>query len=160
MIENRFPTIMPTYGRFDVAFDHGEGPYLFDEDGKRYLDFCAGIAVSALGHAHPHLVETVKAQAEKLWHTSNLYRIPGQEQMADRLVEASFADSVFFTNSGVESVEAAIKLARKYHHDKGAPERYRIITYKNAFHGRSLATISAAKKDKLTAGFGPMVEGF
>jgi acetylornithine/N-succinyldiaminopimelate aminotransferase len=152
--------IMPTYNRMDVAFERGEGVYLFDDQGKRYLDFVAGIAVNALGHCHPHLVETLQAQAASLWHTSNIYRIPHQERLAERLVDASFADSIFFTNSGVEAVECAMKLARKFHYDAGNEGRYRIITFSNAFHGRSLATIAAAGKEKLTKGFGPMPEGF
>lgn len=157
---NRMPAIMPTYNRMDVAFERGEGAYLFDDQGKRYLDFVAGIAVNALGHCHPHLVETLQKQAARLWHTSNIYRIPHQERLAERLVDASFADSIFFTNSGVEAVECAMKLARKYHFDAGNEDRYRIITFENAFHGRSLATIAAAGKDKLTKGFGPMPKGF
>lgn len=157
---NRMAAIMPTYNRMDVAFARGEGVYLFDEDGKRHLDFLAGIAVNALGHCHPHLVETLQEQAATLWHTSNIYRIPHQERLAERLVDASFADSIFFTNSGVEAVECAMKLARKFHYDAGNEGRYRIITFSNAFHGRSLATIAAAGKEKLTKGFGPMPEGF
>jgi acetylornithine/N-succinyldiaminopimelate aminotransferase len=160
MILNEFPSLMPVYNRFKVAFDHGEGPYLFDAEGKRYLDFAAGIAVSALGHCHPHLVEVLQEQAGKLWHTSNLYEIPHQEKLAERLTEASFADSVFFTNSGVESIECSIKAARKYQSFKGCPERYRIITFEKAFHGRSLATIAAGGQKKLTEGFGPMMDGF
>ena len=160
MISNEFPPLMSVYNRFKVAFEHGEGPYLFDNDGKRYLDFAAGIAVSALGHCHPHLVEALQEQAEKLWHTSNLYEIPHQERLARRLVENSFADSVFFTNSGVESIECSIKAARKYQSNKGFPEKYRIITFEKAFHGRSLATIAAAGQKKLIEGFGPMMEGF
>ncbi len=157
---NRMSAIMPTYNRMDVAFERGEGVYLFDDQGKRHLDFLAGIAVNALGHCHPHLVETLQKQAATLWHTSNIYRIPHQERLAERLVDASFADSIFFTNSGVEAVECAMKLARKFHYDAGNEGRYRIITFSNAFHGRSLATIAAAGKEKLTKGFGPMPEGF
>ncbi len=157
---NRMSAIMPTYNRMDVAFERGEGVYLFDDQGKRYLDFVAGIAVNALGHCHPHLVETLQQQAATLWHTSNIYRIPHQERLAERLVDASFADSIFFTNSGVEAVECAMKLARKFHYDAGNEGRYRIITFSNAFHGRSLAAIAAAGKEKLTKGFGPMPEGF
>ncbi|MEE8258492.1 MAG: aminotransferase class III-fold pyridoxal phosphate-dependent enzyme, partial [Sphingomonadales bacterium] len=152
--------LMPAYSRFDVAFDHGVGAYLFDTSGDKYLDFASGIAVTALGHSHPHLVETLKEQGEKLWHTSNLFQIPLQEKLAERLVAATFADTVFFTNSGVEAMECAIKLARKYHSSQGHPERYRIIAFKNAFHGRSLATIAASGKEKLTSGFGPMPDGF
>ncbi|MHA1544295.1 MAG: aspartate aminotransferase family protein [Alphaproteobacteria bacterium] len=157
---NKPPVLMPTYNRFDVAFDRGEGAYLFDKQGKAYLDFASGIAVTALGHCHPHLVKTLTEQGARLWHTSNLFRIPDQERLATRLAEASFADSAFFTNSGVEAIEACLKIARKYHYDKGNPERYRVITFINAFHGRSLATIAAAGKEKLTRGFGPMPKGF
>ncbi|TDI61246.1 MAG: aspartate aminotransferase family protein [Alphaproteobacteria bacterium] len=152
--------LMPTYSRFDIAFDRGVGAYLFDAEGGKYLDFASGIAVTALGHSHPHLVETLKEQGEKLWHTSNLFQIPLQEKLAERLVAATFADNVFFTNSGVEAMECAIKLARKYHSSQGHPEKYRIISFKNAFHGRSLATIAASGKEKLTKGFGPMPDGF
>ncbi len=152
--------LMPTYSRFDIAFDRGVGAYLFDTKGGKYLDFASGIAVTALGHSHPHLVETLKEQGEKLWHTSNLFQIPLQEKLAERLVAATFADNVFFTNSGVEAMECAIKLARKYHSSQGHPEKYRIISFKNAFHGRSLATIAASGKEKLTKGFGPMPDGF
>lgn len=152
--------LMPAYARFDIAFDRGVGAYLFDAEGGKYLDFASGIAVTALGHSHPHLVETLKEQGEKLWHTSNLFQIPLQEKLAERLVAATFADTVFFTNCGVEAMECAIKLARKYHSSQGHPERYRIIAFKNAFHGRSLATIAASGKEKLTRGFGPMPDGF
>jgi acetylornithine/N-succinyldiaminopimelate aminotransferase len=152
--------VLPTYNRADVAFVRGEGPYLFDEKGRRYLDFGAGIAVNALGHAHPHLVATLREQAGKLWHTSNLYRVPGQESLARRLVELTFADSVFFTNSGAEAVECAIKMARKFHSASGAPERFRLITFEGAFHGRTLATIAAGGSPKYLDGFGPKVDGF
>ena len=155
-----FPQLLPTYNRADVAFVRGEGPYLFAEDGQRYLDFGAGIAVNALGHAHPHLVETLREQAGKLWHTSNLYRVPGQERLAKRLVEATFADTVFFTNSGAEAMECAIKMARRYHYVNGAPQRFRIVTFEGAFHGRTLATIAAGGQAKYLEGFGPKVEGF
>ncbi|HEY5046633.1 MAG TPA: aminotransferase class III-fold pyridoxal phosphate-dependent enzyme, partial [Rhizomicrobium sp.] len=134
-----FPTILPTYSRTDIAFVRGEGPYLFAEDGRRYLDFGAGIAVNALGHAHPTLVQALSEQAGKLWHTSNLYRVPGQETLSRRLVEATFADTVFFTNSGVEAIECAIKMARRFQYAKGQPERFRIVTFEGAFHGRTLA---------------------
>lgn len=152
--------VMPTYGRADLAFDKGKGSYLYTTDGDRFLDFCGGIAVTSLGHAHPHLVEALKAQAEALWHTSNLYRIPQQEKLAARLVEATFADTVFFGNSGAEALECAIKTTRKYHYANGAPERYRIITMEGAFHGRTLATIAAGGQAKHLEGFGPKVEGF
>lgn len=152
--------LMPTYAPADLAFEKGEGVYLYTADGRRFLDFCAGIAVNALGHAHPHLVNALKTQAEKLWHVSNLYKIPGQEALAQRFVDASFADKVFFCNSGAEALEASIKVARKYHHDQGNPQRYRVIACENAFHGRTLATISAAGQAKLLEGFAPRVEGF
>jgi len=152
--------LMPTYAPSDLAFERGEGVYLFTSDGKRYLDFCAGIAVNSFGHAHPHLVGALKEQAEKVWHTSNLYRIPGQEKMAERLAKHSFADKVFFSNSGAEAIEGAIKIARKYHHDAGHPERYRVVCCTNAFHGRTLATIAAGGQPKHTEGFGPLTDGF
>jgi len=152
--------VMPTYARYDLAFERGEGAYLFATDGRRYLDFASGIAVTALGHAHPHLVAALKEQGEKLWHCSNLYRIPGQERLAKRLVDASFADSVFFTNSGVEAIECGLKIVRKYHDATGNPERYRVITCTGAFHGRTLATIAAGRQEKHTKGFEPLVEGF
>jgi acetylornithine/N-succinyldiaminopimelate aminotransferase len=143
-----------------VAFVRGQGAYLFDEDGRKYLDFGAGVAVNALGHAHPHLVEALTQQAGKLWHTSNLYRVPGQEKLARRLIETTFADTVFFTNSGVEAIECAIKTARRYHFANGAPERFRIVTFEGAFHGRTLAAIAAGGQAKYLEGFGPRVEGF
>lgn len=152
--------VMPTYGERTLAFVKGEGAYLYDESGRRYLDFAAGIAVNALGHCHPHLVKALQDQAATLWHTSNLYRIPGQEKLAARLVANSFADTVFFCNSGVEAMEAALKMARRHQWNVGQPERYRMLCVENAFHGRSLATISAAGQKKLVEGFGPMVEGF
>jgi acetylornithine/N-succinyldiaminopimelate aminotransferase len=152
--------LLPVYARTDLAFDRGEGAYLFAADGTRYLDFGSGVAVNALGHAHPHLVDALTAQARKLWHTSNLYRIPGQERLAQRLVDASFADTVFFCNSGAEAVECALKMARRYQASRGAPGRYRIITFEGAFHGRTLATIAAGGQEKHLAGFGPKVDGF
>jgi acetylornithine/N-succinyldiaminopimelate aminotransferase len=154
------PPLLPTYNRADIAFERGEGPYLFDEKGERYLDFGSGIAVSALGHAHPQLVAALREQAGKLWHTSNLYRVPAQERLAKRLIEASFADTVFFANSGAEAVECAIKMARRFHYASGAPERYRLVTFEGAFHGRTLATIAAGGSAKYLEGFGPKVEGF
>lgn len=154
------PPLMPTYAKFDVTFVRGEGAYLFDENGRRYLDFTSGIAVNALGHCHPHLVEVLREQAGKLWHTSNLYHIPAQRKLAERLVEASFADSAFFANSGAEAIECGLKMIRKYHDENGTPERYRVITCTNAFHGRTLATIAAGGQEKHLAGFAPMVEGF
>jgi acetylornithine/N-succinyldiaminopimelate aminotransferase len=155
-----FPSLLPTYNRADVAFVRGEGPYLFAEDGQRYLDFGAGIAVNAFGHAHPKLVAALTEQAGKLWHTSNLYRVPGQESLARRLVENTFADTVFFTNSGVEACELAFKMARRYQYVSGHPERFRIITFEGAFHGRTLAGIAAGGQAKYLEGFGPKVEGF
>lgn len=152
--------ILPTYGRADIAFERGEGPYVYTADDRAFLDFGAGIAVNVLGHAHPHLVRALTDQAGKLWHTSNLYNIPGQEKLAKRLVDATFADTVFFTNSGAEAMECAIKMARKYHSATGNPERYRIITFEGAFHGRTLATIAAGGQEKHLDGFGPPVDGF
>ncbi len=152
--------VMPTYARAPVAFERGEGPYLISTDGRRFLDFGAGIAVNALGHAHPHLVEALTAQAAKLWHTSNIYQIPGQQRLAERLVEATFADTVFFCNSGAEALECSIKMARKYHSHRGAAERFRIVTFEGAFHGRTLATIAAGGQKKHLDGFGPKVDGF
>jgi acetylornithine/N-succinyldiaminopimelate aminotransferase len=155
-----FPHLLPTYARADVAFVRGEGAYLFDEEGQRYLDFGAGVAVNVLGHAHPHLIAALTEQAGKLWHTSNLYRVPGQEKLARRLTQATFADTVFFTNSGVEALEASIKTARRYHFANGAPERFRVVTFEGAFHGRTLAAIAAGGQKKYLEGFGPKVEGF
>ena len=152
--------LMPTYSPADLAFDRGVGAYLFTADGQRYLDFASGIGVTCLGHAHPHLVAALKEQAAKLWHCSNLFEIEGQKQLAERLVAASFADSVFFCNSGAEAVECGIKMVRKYHFENGNPEKFRIICAENAFHGRTLADIAAGGQEKHLAGFGPAVEGF
>ena len=152
--------LMPTYNRYPVAFERGEGARLLADDGREFIDFGAGIAVNSFGHAHPHLKAALEAQAEKLWHTSNLYRIPEGERLAQRLCEASFADLVFFNNSGAEAVETAIKTARKYHAAKGQPERYRVITFAGAFHGRTLATIAAGGKPQYMEGFGPACPGF
>jgi acetylornithine/N-succinyldiaminopimelate aminotransferase len=152
--------LLPTYARFDLAFERGEGARLFTTEGVEYLDFGAGIAVSILGHAHPHLVQGLVNQARKLWHTSNLYHIPEGERLARRLVEATFADTVFFTNSGAEALECAIKMVRKYHASRGEPGRFRLITFEGAFHGRTLATISAGGQQKYLDGFGPRVDGF
>jgi acetylornithine/N-succinyldiaminopimelate aminotransferase len=152
--------LLPTYARAEISFEKGEGPWLFARNGERYLDFGAGIAVNALGHAHPHLVRVLTEQAAKLWHTSNLFRIPEGERLAQRLVDNTFADVVFFTNSGAEANEAAIKMARKYHAASGHPERFRIVTFEGAFHGRTLATIAAGGQQKYLEGFGPKVEGF
>ena len=154
------PPILPTYNRADVAFVRGEGAYLFDEKGRRYLDFGSGIAVNSLGHAHPELVAVLREQAGKLWHTSNLYRVPGQEILARKLIDLTFADTVFFTNSGAEAMECAIKMARKFHAASNAPERFRLITFEGAFHGRTLATIAAGGSPKYLDGFGPKMDGF
>ncbi len=151
---------MATFARVDLAFERGEGVWLVTKDGERYLDFTSGVAVNALGHAHPHLVAAVTEQAQKLWHVSNLYEIPEAERVAQRLCAASFADVVFFCNSGAEAVEGAIKTARKYQAVSEPPERYRIITFEGAFHGRTLATLAAGGQKKYLEGFGPVVEGF
>ncbi len=155
-----FPVLLPTYNRTDIAFVRGEGSWLFAEDGKRYLDFGAGIAVNAFGHANPKLVAALTEQAGKLWHTSNLYRVPGQQSLAEKLVANSFADTVFFTNSGAEAAELAFKMARRYQYVSGHPERYQIISFEGAFHGRTLATIAATGNEKYLEGFGPKVQGF
>ncbi len=155
-----FPTVLPTYNRADVAFVRGEGPYLFAEDGRRYLDFGAGIAVNAFGHANPKLVAALSEQANRLWHTSNLYRVPGQETLSKKLVDSTFADTVFFTNSGAEACECAFKMARRYHYVNGHPERFHIITFQGAFHGRTMAGIAAGGQEKYLEGFGPKVQGF
>ena len=152
--------IVPTYARTDVAFERGEGCWLISTAGERYLDFGAGIAVSSLGHAHPHLVETLVRQGSKLWHVSNLYQNPEGERYARRLVDATFADLVFFANSGAEANEAAIKMARRRQWIGGNPERYRVLTFEGAFHGRTLATIAAGGQKKYLEGFGPKVDGF
>jgi len=149
-----------TYPRAEITPERGEGAWIIAADGARYLDFMGGIAVNVLGHAHPHLVAALSAQAQKLWHVSNLFQIPGQVELGGRLVAATFADKVFFTNSGAEAVECAIKTARRYHAAAGAPERFRLITFEGAFHGRTLATIAAGGQDKYLEGFGPRVEGF
>jgi acetylornithine/N-succinyldiaminopimelate aminotransferase len=152
--------ILPTYARVDLAFERGEGAWLIATNGERYLDFTSGIAVNLLGHAHPRLVTALAEQANKLWHVSNLFRIAEAERLADRLCEVSFADKVFFTNSGAEAMECAIKMARKYQAVSGRPDRYRLITFEGAFHGRTLATIAAGGNQKYLEGFGPPVEGF
>ncbi|GAB1580913.1 aspartate aminotransferase family protein [Phyllobacterium phragmitis] len=149
-----------TYNRAALRFERGEGVWLITDKGDRYLDFAAGIAVNSLGHAHPHLVNALKTQADKLWHVSNVYEIPDQERLGRRLVDNTFADKVFFTNSGAEALECAIKTARRYHYVNGHPERYRIITFEGAFHGRTLATIAAGGQAKYLEGFGPKVDGF
>jgi acetylornithine/N-succinyldiaminopimelate aminotransferase len=151
---------MPTFARVDLAFERGDGAWLIATDGERYLDFTSGVAVNALGHAHPHLVAALTEQAQKVWHVSNLFQIPEAERAATRLCEASFADVVFFCNSGAEAMEGAIKMARKYQAANGRPERYRTVTFEGAFHGRTLATLAAGGQKKYLDGFGPVVEGF
>jgi acetylornithine/N-succinyldiaminopimelate aminotransferase len=156
--------LMNTYARSELAFERGEGAWLISGDGRRFLDFASGIAVTALGHCHPHLVKALEEQAHKIWHTSNLYRIPGQERLAERLVAATFAGAtqgqVFFGNSGVEAIECALKLVRKYQDDFGDPKRFRIIACEGSFHGRSLAALAAAGNEKYLKGYDPQVEGF
>ncbi|WP_417742632.1 aspartate aminotransferase family protein [Salipiger sp.] len=154
------PSVLPTYSRAPLHFVKGEGTWLVEEDGRRFLDLGSGIAVNALGHAHPALVAALTAQAQNLWHVSNLYEIPQQQALADKLVEASFADTVFFTNSGTESCELAVKMARKYWYDKGQPDKTDIIAFAGSFHGRSSAGIAAAGSEKMTKGFGPLLPGF
>jgi acetylornithine/N-succinyldiaminopimelate aminotransferase len=154
------PSVLPTYNRAPLNFVKGEGSWLIEADGRRFLDLGAGIAVNALGHAHPKLVEALTSQANAVWHVSNLYQIPQQQALADKLVDNSFADTVFFTNSGTESCELAVKMARKYHYEKGAPEKVEIITFEGSFHGRSSAGIAAAGSEKMTKGFGPLLPGF
>ena len=153
-------SVLPSYSRANLRFVKGEGVWLFTENGEKYLDMGAGIAVNCLGHANPHLTKILTDQAGNLWHTSNLYQIPNQEKLANNLVQSTFADTVFFTNSGTESMECAIKMARKFHHSNDDPDRTEIITFENSFHGRSLAMISAAGSEKLTKGFEPILSGF
>ncbi|WP_170390620.1 aspartate aminotransferase family protein [Ruegeria arenilitoris] len=154
------PSVLPTYNRAPLTFVKGEGAWLTEADGRRFLDLGAGIAVNALGHAHPALVGALTEQAHALWHVSNLYQIPQQQALADKLVDLTFADTVFFTNSGTESCELAVKMARKYFYDQGQPERVEIITFDGSFHGRSSAGIAAAGSEKMTKGFGPLLPGF
>ncbi len=154
------PTLLPTYARAPLSFVKGEGSWLIEADGRRFLDLAAGIAVTALGHAHPKLVAALTEQAGELWHTSNLYQIPKQQMLADKLCDQSFADTVFFTNSGTEACELAVKMARKYWHEKGQPERSEILAFTGSFHGRSSAGIAAAGSEKMTKGFGPLLPGF
>lgn len=153
-------SVLPTYARAPLNFVKGEGTWLIEADGCRFLDLGAGIAVNALGHAHPELVKALSDQAQNLWHVSNLYEIPNQQRLADQLVSLTFADTVFFTNSGTESCELAVKMARKYWYEKGQPERVEIITFEGSFHGRSSAGIAAAGSEKMTRGFGPLLPGF
>jgi len=154
------PSVLPTYSRAPLAFVKGEGSWMIEADGRRFLDLGAGIAVNALGHANPALVEALTNQAQALWHTSNLYQIPNQQALADKLVEHTFADTVFFTNSGTEACELAVKMTRKYWYDKGQPDKTDIITFDGSFHGRSSAGIAAAGSEKMTKGFGPLLPGF
>lgn len=154
------PAVMSTYARQNIAFERGEGAWLVSTTGERYLDFASGVAVNALGHAHPKLIAALTEQAGKLWHCSNLYRVPGQEQLAERLCAVTFADKAFFTNSGAEACEGAIKLARRYHFASGNPQKWRVVTFKGAFHGRTLATIAAAGNEKYLEGFGEPAPGF
>lgn len=154
------PCLLATNSRADLSFERGEGAYLFGSDGRRYLDFFSGIAVTCLGHAHPHLVQTLRAHADKVWHITNNYRIPEQERLAERLIAHSFAARAFFCNSGLEAAEAAIKVARRTHFVEGAPHRVKIVTIQNAFHGRSLAALAATNNEKYLEGFGPIVQGF
>ncbi len=152
--------VMPTYGRKDVVFERGEGNYLYAVDGRRYLDFTSGIAVNALGHCHPHLVKALTEQGSKLWHTSNLFRVGNGEKLAKRLVENSFADTMFFCNSGAEAIEGGIKLIRKYQYMNGQPQRYKIIAFQAAFHGRLLNALAATGNEKYLEGFGPPAPGY
>ncbi|SHE86067.1 acetylornithine/N-succinyldiaminopimelate aminotransferase [Ruegeria intermedia] len=154
------PSVLPTYNRAPLTFVKGEGAWLTEADGRRFLDLGAGIAVNALGHAHPALVNALTEQAHALWHVSNLYQIPQQQALADRLVDLTFADTVFFTNSGTESCELAVKMARKHFYDQGQPDKVEIITFDGSFHGRSSAGIAAAGSEKMTKGFGPLLPGF
>ena len=152
--------VLPTYARADLEFVKGKGAWLTEADGSHFLDLASGIAVNSLGHAHPDLVKIIKSQAEKLWHVSNLYEIPQQRALAEILVENSFADTVFFTNSGTESCELAVKMARKYWFEKGHHDKFEIITFEGSFHGRSSAGIAATASEKMTKGFGPLLPGF
>ena len=152
--------VLPTYNRANVAFVRGSGARVYTEEGTEYLDFGAGVAVNSCGHAHPHLIAALTEQANKIWHTSNLYQMPGQEKLAKRLIEHTFADTVFFCNSGTEATELAIKMARKHHAALGHPEKFHIITFEGAFHGRTLAALAAGGQEKYLEGFGPKVAGF
>ena len=152
--------VLPTYNRAAVSFERGVGARAYTADGIEYLDFGAGVAVNSCGHAHPHLVQALSEQAAKIWHTSNIYQMPGQTKLAERLIAHSFADTVFFCNSGTEATELAIKMARKFHYVNGAPERVEIITFEGAFHGRTLAALAAGGQEKYLEGFGPKAAGF
>ncbi|MDD5587155.1 MAG: aspartate aminotransferase family protein, partial [Alphaproteobacteria bacterium] len=155
-----FPVLMPVYDRADLWFESGEGVWLYDEKGERYLDFVGGVAVTSLGHANPRLAKTVKEQAEKLWTVSNIFHTRLAERLAQRLVDLSFADTVFFQNSGVEAWECGIKVIRKYFSAIGQPQRFRVITFEGCFHGRSMTAIAASKAEKMVKGFGPLIDGF
>jgi acetylornithine/N-succinyldiaminopimelate aminotransferase len=152
--------VLPTYARNELTFERGEGPYLFATNGRKYLDFASGVAVTALGHCHPHLVKALAEQSQKLWHCSNLFQVAGQQKLAERLIEVTFADTAFFCNSGAEAVEGAIKVARKYQAETGHPEKFRVIACTGSFHGRTLATLAAAGNEKYLKGFGPPAPGF
>jgi acetylornithine/N-succinyldiaminopimelate aminotransferase len=154
------PAVLPTYARADLTFERGEGAYLFTASGQKYLDFTSGVAVTALGHCHPHLIHRLTEQAQKLWHCSNLFQVAGQQKVAKRLIAHSFADSAFFCNSGAEAIECAIKVARKYQAETGHPEKYRLVACTGSFHGRTLATLAAAGNEKYLRGFGPPAPGF
>src|SRR5688500_3121509 len=154
------PALMPVYGRCEVEPVRGEGAYLFDAQGRKWLDVAAGIAYNVIGHGHPHLTGAIQRQAATLMHTSNLYGSPQQRHLAERLVALTFADTVFFANSGAEAIECAIKTARRYHHAAGNPHRHRILTFQNALHGRTLGAISATDQEKLRVGFEPLLPGF
>jgi acetylornithine/N-succinyldiaminopimelate aminotransferase len=160
MTNNATSHLLPVFARVDLGFERGEGSWLIATDGERYLDFTCGVAVNALGHCHPHLVKALQEQAARLWHMSNLFKSPDGERLAGRLCEQSFADLVFFANSGAEALECAIKITRRHHAAKGHPERYRIITFEGAFHGRTLATLAATGSAKYLEGFGPPLDGF
>lgn len=153
-------SVLPTYNRAPQAFVRGEGCRVYTEEGEAYLDFGAGVAVTSCGHGHPHLVKTLTDQAQRIWHTSNVYRMPGQEKLAQQLIEHTFADTMFFCNSGAEAMECSIKMVRKYHYANGQPERSTIITFEGAFHGRTLATIAAGGQEKYLEGFEPRISGF
>src|ERR1043166_919694 len=152
--------MMPSYARVDIAFERGEGVWVFTPSGERYLDFGSGIAVNALGHSHPHLVKKLKEQVDKVWHVSNLYRIPAQESLGKPLVEHLFADTAFFCNSGAEALEGGIKMMRRSQQENGHPERYRVISFEGCFHGRTLATLAATNNEKYLKGFTPKTDGF
>src|SRR5881394_3816527 len=160
MTNSAAPHLLPVFARSDLGFERGEGAWLTATNGERYLDFTSGVAVNALGHAHPKVADAIAAQAHKAIHVSNLFRVPEQEALGDRLCEQSFADYVFFCNSGAEAMEGAIKTARKFQAVNGHPERFRIVTFEGAFHGRTLATLAAGGQKKYLEGFGPVVEGF